>query len=176
MNTRDKFNRSESRFRQTVDFIGNISGVSLDIGERNHLSDYIEERLNVSIVNTFSDLDYCIEYNADDEMFDYVFCFEVIEHLLNPRNFFDKLYCLVHKDSRIFLSYPSRPKLFWNNDEHFHEYDRLRFNYLLQKTGFKIVRQKNIYVRRTPNGIRPLLRNFIPQTVIFELQKIERIN
>ena len=127
--------------------------------------------MDVSIINTYSDLDYSIDYNNDAVIFDYVFCFEVIEHLLNPRLFFDNLNALVHDGSRIFLSYPSRPKLFWNNDEHFHEYDKARFNYLLKKTGFEIVRKKNIYVRKKPNGIRPLIRNFMPQTVIYELKK-----
>lgn len=169
----------KKRFKQTLDFIGDIQGTVLDIGERNHLTEYIEKRLALDIYNTFSDLDYSIEFNlkgADYYLglsffeFDYVFCFQVIEHLLNPRLFFDNLRETVNKDTRIFLSYPSRPKIFWNNQEHFHEYDKLRFNYLLDKTGFEIIRKKNIYVRRFPNGIRPLLRNFIPQTTIYELR------
>lgn len=170
MNTRDKFSSNESRFKQTVAFIGNISGIALDIGERNNLSKYIEERLKIFIINTKSDLDYTITPEIDASTFDFIFCFEVIEHLLNPRLFFDNLYKIVNKNTRIFLSYPSRPKWLWNNDEHFHEYDKLRFNYLLEKTGFEIIRKKNIYVKRKPFGIRPLLRNFIPQTVIYEIK------
>lgn len=183
MNTRDNYGYNKSRFRQTLDFIGDIQGDVLDIGERNHLTDYLEERLALDVYNTFTDLDYRIDYRLKEwdyyvekqrweYGFDYVFCFEVIEHLLNPRLFFDNLRKHVHKDTRIFLSYPSRPKILWNDQEHFHEYDKLRFNYLLKKTGFKIVRQKNIYVRRKPTGIRPLLRNFIPLTVIYELRLI----
>lgn len=172
MNTKDDFSYNESRFSQTVDFIGNVSGIALDIGERNNLSKYIESRNDVTIINTVSDLDYSIEYDYSCSLFDTVFCFEVIEHLLNPRMFFDNLSKIINRESNIFLSYPSRPKFLWNNDEHFHEYDRLRFDYLLEKTGFRIVREKNIYVRRKPIGIRPIIRNFIPQTRIFLLKKI----
>jgi len=171
MNTRDKFSYSESRFKQTVDFIENVSGVVLDIGERNDLSNYIEQYLDITIINTKSDLNYLIKYNYPIRKFNVVFCFEVIEHLLNPLLFFDNLYETTFQDVHIFLSYPSRPKWLWNNDEHFHEYDRLRFNYLLKKTGFKIIREKSIYVKRKPVGIRPLIRNFIPQTRIYEIIK-----
>lgn len=171
LETARKFSYSESRFRKTVKFIGNIRGHILDIGERNNLTNYIEDKLNVSCENTKSDLDYSIDYDLEIEKFDVIFCFEVIEHLLNPRLFFDNLYKITKDDGKVILSYPSRPKIFWNNEEHFHEYDRLRFNYLLKKTGFRIVRKKNIYVKRTPNGIRPLIRNFIPQTTIYELRK-----
>ena len=90
---------------------------------------------------------------------------------MNPRLFFDNLHKITTKDVVLYLSYPSRPKIMWNNKEHFHEYDSLRFNYLLNKTGWKVIREKKIYVYRFPGGIRPLIRNFIPQTRIYELRK-----
>ncbi len=110
-------------------------------------------------------------FGYENVKFDYVTCFEVIEHLMNPRFFFDNLHDVTSEKVKVFLSFPGRPKPFWNNAEHFHEYDKPRFKYLLDKTGWEIVRKKNIYVPRWPWGIRPLLRNFIPQTTIYELKK-----
>jgi hypothetical protein len=95
----------------------------------------------------------------------------VIEHLLNPLLFFNKLSKATTADAQVVLSFPGRPKWFWNNREHFHEYDKLRFKLLLDKSGWVVLKKKNIYVRRWPLGIRPLLRNFIPQTTIYWIVK-----
>ena len=164
---------SRSRTRQTIDFCSDIPAGSsvLDIAARNALSQQLASEMKVEVINTHSDLDNLISPDKDYK-WHYVTCFEVIEHLLNPRKFFDNLHEITEENVRVFLSYPSRPKCMWNDDEHFHEYDSLRFKFLLQKTNWKIVRKKKIYVPRMPFGIRPLLRNFIPQTIIFELVKI----
>lgn len=163
---------SSSRTKQTIKFCNIPSGsIVLDIAAPNELSKQMAVEKQIKVVNTISDLDYEI-MPEEDYIFKYVTCFEVIEHLLNPRLFFDNLHKITTKDVITYLSYPSRPKIMWNDEEHFHEYDRLRFNYLLEKTNWKIVNEKKIYVPRKPNGIRPLLRNFIPQTIIYELHKV----
>lgn len=171
MNTREKPSYSSSRTRQTIEFCDIPKGSTvLDIAEPNELSKQLAKDKQVKVINTISDLDYKITPKLLMR-FEYVTCFEVIEHLLNPRLFFDNLHELTPDNVVVYLSYPSRPKIMWNDDEHFHEYDKQRFNYLLNKTGWGIVQKKKIYVRRKPNGIRPLIRNFIPQTVIYELKK-----
>lgn len=173
MNTREKPSYSASRTRQTIDFCDIPSGeVVLDIGEPNKLSEQLANELGVLVINTTSDLDYSIKTGMTSMLFDYVTCFEVIEHLLNPRMFFDNLRDVTSDDVVVHLSYPSRPMWANNIEEHFNEYTRERFEYLLKKTGWKIVREKSIYVRRKPFGIRPLLRNFIPHTRIYELRKL----
>lgn len=168
---------SSKRTRKTIDFCDiPTDSVVLDIGATNRLSQQLAEEKNVKVINTISDLDYDIipAGQSTNDLFEYVTCFEVIEHLMNPKLFFDNLYNITTKSAKVYLSYPSRPKIMWNDEEHFHEYDSLRFNYLLKKTGWEIVKKKNIYVPRFPNGIRPLIRNFIPQTVIYELKKLKR--
>lgn len=172
MNVRGNPGYNEKRAKDTINFCHIPEGsLVLDIGEPNELARRIVEKKNIRIVNTMSDLDYSIEPEREGN-FCYVTCFEVIEHLLNPRCFFDTLYKMTPKSVVVYLSYPSRPKLMWNNEEHFHEYDRQRFEYLLAKTGFRIVTEKKIYVRQRLTGIRPLIRNFIPQTTVYELEKI----
>jgi hypothetical protein len=162
---------SKSRSDQTIAFCMIPTGTKvLDIAEPNELSKKMAIAKNVFVVNTTSDLDYDIKPEKKGT-FSYVTCFEVIEHLMNPRMFFDNLYNITTNDVVLYLSYPSRPKFLWNDDEHFHEYDRLRFDYLLEKTGWMVVREKNIYVHRPPIGIRPIIRNFLPQTTVYEIHK-----
>jgi len=162
---------SNSRTVQTIDFCEIPSGsIILDIAAPNELSQQMAVEKGIEVVNTISDLDYTILPEKDCK-FKYVTCFEVIEHLMNPRLFFDNLHIMTIDNVILYLSYPSRPKIMWNNEEHFHEYDRLRFVYLLKRTSWKIVDKKKIYVRRRINGIRPLIRNFIPQTTIYKIIK-----
>jgi len=164
---------SEKRARETIKFCDfKKDAIVLDIGVENKMGIRISKEKNVFVCNTSSDLDYLITAGVD-VMYDYVTCFQVIEHLMNPRLFFDNLYRITTEDVILYLSYPSRLKIMWNDEEHFHEYDRLRFEYLLKKTGWKIVREKKIYVSIKPNGIRPLIRNFMPQTIIYKIVKIE---
>jgi hypothetical protein len=163
---------SSKRTSETIKFCNIPKGETiLDIAAPNELSKQMAVSKGINVINTISDLDYDIIPETKSS-FKYVTCFEVIEHLMNPRLFFDNLHQITDKDVILYLSYPSRPKIMWNNEEHFHEYDRLRFNYLLEKTSWKVIGEKKIYVRRKPNGIRPLIRNFIPQTIIYELHKI----
>ena len=162
---------NSTRARKTIKFcdIPKNSKV-LDIAAPNILSKQLSIEKRVIIINTTSDLDYEI-IPEQDYLFKYVTCFEVIEHLLNPRLFLDNLHKMTDKDAILYLSYPRRPKFLWNDEQHFHEYDKLRFEYLLSKTNWKIVKSQKIYVPRFPNGIRPIIRNFIPQTIIFKIVK-----
>lgn len=162
---------SKSRTTQTIKYCAIPKGSTvLDIAAKNDLSKQLAVEKSVNVINTTSDLDYSIAPEKFG-VFNYATCFEVIEHLLNPRLFFDNLHLVTTSDVVLYLSYPSRPKMMWNNDEHFHEYDRMRFEYLLEKTGWKIIGEKKIYVLRFPNGIRPLIRNFIPETTIYTINK-----
>jgi len=163
---------SNKRTVKTIEFCDIPAGSTvLDIAAPNDLSKQMAIEKYILIVNTTSDLDYEIIPEIKLKAIKYVTCFEVIEHLLNPRLFFDNLYKLTDKNVILYLSYPSRPKMMWNDEEHFHEYDKLRFGHLLEKTNWRIVESKKIYVKRIPNGIRPLVRNFIPQTIIYKLKK-----
>jgi len=177
MNTRDKPGFNARRAELTRAFVEATArdALVLDIGEKNRMSEYLGKALGINIVNTCSDLDYSIEpCSPGNREYGTVFCFEVIEHLLNPRLFFDNLHRLTTSDVRVYLSYPSRPRFLWNNEEHFHEYDLRRFRLLLQKTGFRIVENKRLFI---PNwgsllkGIRPWSRLVLPLTTIYLIVK-----
>jgi len=152
----------------------------LDIGEANPMGRYLAERFGVNVHNTEGDLDYEINTLHPNQLYDVVWCFEVIEHLLNPRMFFDNLHGVTTDLAQVFVSYPSRPKLLWNNRNHFHEYDKLRFDYLLHVTGWEIVDHGRIRLMGNMRdwwkyfrGFRPLLRIFFDFTEIYQLRKIQ---
>lgn len=170
------------RAKKTAKFISATIGKRplpiLDIGERNLVGKYLKETLDIILENTNSDLDYTIEnyFILGKYQYNRVFCFEVIEHLLNPRYFMDNLHKVTTEDCQVFLSYPSRPKFLWNPIDHFHEYDKKRFNFLLEATGWKIIRKGKIRLLHRwwfyLTGFRPILRLYYDYTNIFELCKV----
>jgi 2-polyprenyl-3-methyl-5-hydroxy-6-metoxy-1,4-benzoquinol methylase len=161
----------ESRAKKTIEFCDIPQGaIVLDIAETNALSQQLAKEKGIEVINTVSDLDSSI-IPQRSAVFKYVTCFEVIEHLMNPKLFFDNLHRMTTDDVIVYLSYPSRPKWLWNDNEHFHEYDKIRFDYLLSRTNWQSVEQKKIYIFRLPTGIRPIIRNFIPQTILYKIVK-----
>ena len=95
--------------------------------------------------------------------FDAIFIFEVLEHLINPLLFLESLKNYITKDTLVFISYPEHfIKQFWSNN-HFNEYDKKRFEYLINEAGYKIIKHKSILwlwckFRNYFTGIRPILR------------------
>ncbi len=134
----------------------------LDVGENNPVGNYLASSLELELENTVGDLDY--NFSPSSTKHDVVFCFEVLEHLMSPKYFLLELKKYMHRRTQLFISYPCRPKLLWT-DQHFHEYDRKRFQYLLDSTGFRILATENQHFPRPLwaylNGIRPMLRIFI---------------
>lgn len=172
-NLRRKPHFSQMRADKTVQFLEKTMpdvDVVLDIGEPNPTGRYLCEHFNVKPHNTLTDLDYSIGPNLHNS-YEVVWCFEVIEHLMNPRMLLDNIYSITTKGAKLYLSYPSRPKWLWNNKDHFHEYDKRRRDLLFEKTGWRITDSENIYKLHKKIGIRPIVRNFIPVTTIYLLEK-----
>lgn len=172
-NLRRKPDFSIDRAVLTVNFLKKHlkkGDVVLDIGEMNPTCEYIKERIGIIAENTLSDLDYSIS-PLNSFSYKFVTCFEVIEHLMNPRTFLDNLHAVTHENVKVFLSYPSRPKFLWNNKDHFHEYDSLRRDLLFEKTGWKIIEKEDFYIPTGKIGIRPIIRRFFPTTSIYTLKK-----
>jgi hypothetical protein len=159
------------RLRHTIDFLGAVlPGPALDIGPKNDFGDRLAERFGIGVVNTEGDLDldgWRPIQPGPEGGFPVVFCFEVIEHLLNPLLFLISLRRHCAAGARVFVTYPLRPRLFWS-DIHWHEIDRRRFDYLLGQAGFVSVRfREKLLWREWPfylTGVRPLLRLTVGRT------------
>ena len=147
------------------------TNIVLDIGENNPVGNKLANYFGLKLYNTSGDLDY--SYEAEGHVYDVVFCFEVLEHLLSPKFFLMELKKYIDKETQIFISYPSRCKPMWT-PLHFHEYDKARMKYLLEMTGYKIINWEKHKIPRsffsfhTFKGIRPFIRYFYnPDNLIY---------
>lgn len=144
------------------DFVPPDAKFCLDIGESNMVGKYVAGYFGLEVCNTFGDLDY--HYAAQEKIYHVVTCLEVIEHLMSPKYFLMELKKYIDENTQIFFSYPSRPHFLWTH-QHFHEYDRKRFEYLLDSCGYKVVSWKRKYfpepLKSRLRGIRPFIRQFV---------------
>lgn len=168
-----------NRFEMTIQWLQNfkLEGNFLEIGDRSPFSEMIEKEFKISIrQNTDFDLDYCkVKF---DKKFDNILFFEVVEHLLNPLLFMEWTHKHLKNDGRVYLSTPVfKPKWMRDKTQHFHEFNINELEFLIFKSGFKIVDKKII----NPNpwywlfkGLRPFLR-FIgfQRTILLCLQKAD---
>jgi len=149
--------------------------IILDIGPENIFGKQISNYFSSDYYHTEGDLNYPYWNTTIDSFrtnnsidkkwkaaFGTICCFEVLEHLMNPLLFLNKLHSICDKDTKIFLSYPYNPLAFMWSDTHFHEYNPDRFNHLLKESKFKIIAQEQykIYwkVKDYLKGFSPLLR------------------
>jgi hypothetical protein len=144
----------------------------LDIGTPNPFSELLTEK-GFSVTNTGGeDLDDSPESVAKYKA-DVVTAFEIFEHLLSPLGVLRAI-----KAERLFVSVPLSlwfAKAYRNKndrwDQHFHEFEDWQFDWLLEKAGWEIVRKEKWTSPTRLNGIRPLLRRFIPRYYIVEARR-----
>lgn len=129
----------------------------LDLGDESELSGRMRETYRVQVTGTY-DLDF-EPGRMTGAGFDAVTSFEVFEHLLNPFSVLTaieapRLICSVPLD--IWFVPPWRGPRKW--DWHYHEFHDWQFDYLLEKTGWKITDSAKLIDAKTSFGIRPVLR------------------
>jgi SAM-dependent methyltransferase len=147
-----------------------------DVGVRNKKVEIIEKELSVKFTQLISgdfNFDRLSAENGESN-FDVITCFEVIEHLQNPLFLMKQLAEMIHPDGIIFLSTPSRPKIFWP-DFHYYEMKEKHLNkWLFSQVGLEITRRDRLKIHMPFwahfTGIRPFLRFFINYTNIYELR------
>lgn len=109
----------------------------LDIGEGNSFARQLQTELGVEVINTQGDLNYP-HWEPQGE-FDWVFCFEVIEHLLNPLLFLITLRQKTSAGGTLFLTCPKPTFRFLQMPVHFNEMDEYRLRALFdQSRSFRI--------------------------------------
>mgnify|MGYP001500088977 FL=1 len=102
--------------------------------------------------------------------------FEIFEHLFAPYNILKEF-----KSNKLVASVPLKlwfAQAYWNEnddwDKHYHEFEPKQFQFLLEKTGWKIM-DYEMWTSPDPNkiGIRPLLRYFYPRYFIVYCERTQ---
>jgi len=165
----------ERRYKLTWNFINQTIGKNstiLDIGTPNPFSDYLKSHGFKVYNTTGEDLDEFPElvgqYNTDVTT-----AFEILEHLVSPLGVLKNI-----KSERLFVSIPLRlwfAKSYRNKndrwDQHYHEFEDWQFDWLLEKSGWEIVRSEKWTSPIKINGIRPILRLFVKRYYIVEAKR-----
>ena len=102
-----------------------------------------------------------------------VTAFEILEHLLSSSSFKEykgqKTCGYVPLNIWFSGAYRSKTDM---RDRHFHEFEDWQFNWLLEKTGWKIIASQKWINPPESFGVRSLLRYFTPRHYIVYAEKI----
>ena len=172
---------TEWRYKKTLSFLSKQSDLSskiLDLGTENHLSQLMKNK-GYEVINTKGenlDLDYSAVLDKD---IDIVTAFEIFEHMLAPFNILRQI-----KANRLIASVPLKlwfASAYWNEqddrDKHYHEFEVKQFNFLLEKTGWKIIKsEKWKPYKQVRFGIRPFLRMFTNRYYIVYCERVDTIS
>lgn len=163
------------RFKLTLEFIKkhiDNSETILDLGVDNPFSKIMkEEGFNVKNT-TGEDLDQDQSVFLKQEA-TVVTAFEIFEHLLNPYTILEAI-----KAEKLFISIPMR---LWFSpayrsktdpwDRHYHEFEDWQLDWLLEKTGWKIIDRQKWTNPVKQIGFRPILRFFTNRYYIVYAEK-----
>ncbi|WP_324720713.1 methyltransferase [Salinimicrobium sp. HB62] len=155
------------RYKETIQFLEKVAPAPasiLDLGVDNPFSKIMREH-NYNVTNTRGeDLDLNTE-SVKNSSAEIVTAFEIFEHLLAPFNVLRDI-----KASKLVTSVPLR---LWFSpayrsktdqwDRHYHEFEDWQFDWLLEKSGWKIKERHKWTNPVNKIGIRPLLRTFTPR-------------
>lgn len=156
------------RYSKTFEFIKNrnldLNESILDLGTENPFTDLLKKE-GYRIYNTGkADLDLNPEIVNDFEV-DTITALEILEHLVSPFPLLknlpgNKLIATVPL-KLWFVSAYRNPKDKW--DCHYHEFEDWQFDWLLEKSGWKIIYSEKWKSPITNFGIRPFLRKITPR-------------
>lgn len=166
------------RFKHTLTFlqkhIKNTETI-LDLGVQNPFSEIMKTQ-GFSVKNTNGeDLDEDISTIINAKT-DVVTAFEIFEHLLSPYTVLknikaNKLVTSIPLKLWFSTAYRSKTDI-W--DRHYHEFEDWQFDWLLEKTGWKIIDSKKWTNPTKKIGIRPFLRWFTPRYYIVYAERIHK--
>jgi len=157
----------DKRFEQTYAFLSRhlpAPARILDLGVDNPLAAYLREKGYEVINTTGKDLDLFFDEVKRIDV-DAVTAFEILEHLVAPFNVLREI-----QAEKLIVTVPLRlwfAKAYWNEkdprDRHFHEFEDRQFDWLLQKSGWKVIHTERWISPSYKFGLRPLLRNLTPR-------------
>ncbi len=157
----------KKRYNHTIEFLQSVLPAPakiLDLGVRNELSEILET-YGYTVYNTHGE-DLDIDYkNVKNFEVDAVTSFEIFEHLIAPFNVLKTI-----KTKKLITTVPL--KLWFTGayksksdkwDRHYHEFEDWQFDWLLEKSGWKIQKTEKWTSPINKVGIRPILRKYTPR-------------
>lgn len=167
----------QKRFQKTMDFMNrhiDSGSTILDLGIPNPMSQMMKAQ-GYQVENTNGeDLDEDQSRLQKSEA-QVVTAFEILEHLLSPYQVLKSI-----KAKKMVASIPLKlwfSKTYRSNtdprDRHFHEFEDWQFDWLLEKTGWKIIASEKWINPPQSIGFRALLRYFYPRHYIVYAEKIK---
>ncbi len=157
----------KKRYKHTIEFLQSVLPAPakiLDLGVRNELSEILES-YGYTVFNTHGeDLDFDYE-NVKNFEVDAVTSFEIFEHLIAPFNVLKTI-----KAKKLITTVPL--KLWFTSayrsktdkwDRHYHEFEDWQFDWLLEKSGWKIKKSEKWTSPINKIGFRPILRKYTPR-------------
>ena len=164
------------RFKLTLQFLQkhiSTSETILDLGVKNPFSEVMLSE-GYTVENTKGeDLDED-RSTIENSSADVVTAFEIFEHLLSPYEVLKSI-----KTEKLVISVPL--KLWFASayriktdkwDRHYHEFEDWQLDWLLEKTGWKIIDRQQWTNPVKKFGIRPLLRHFTNRYYIIYAERI----
>ncbi len=156
----------KKRFEHTLAFLQNVlpaPATILDLGVRNELSERMEQCGYTVVNSTGEDLDLDVRIAMTNV--DAVTAFEIFEHLVAPFNVLraiqaKKLITTIPLKLWFAPAYRSKTDK-W--DRHYHEFEDWQFDWLLEKSGWKIEKTEKWVSPVNKIGFRPALRKFTPR-------------
>lgn len=166
------------RYKLTFQFLEKHISKSeniLDLGVENPFTKILKAN-GFSVENTKGedlDLDTSSIENSDATV---VTAFEIFEHLLSPFTVLKSIKAnklVISVPLRLWFSSAYRSKTdMW--DRHYHEFEDWQLDWLLEKTGWKIIDRQKWTNPTKKLGVRPILRWFTPRYYIVYAERISK--
>lgn len=161
----DKFYK---RLELTYEFISHYKKDHkncLNLGGIGEFGMTVASRLNLEYYNTNGDLnlnDWHV--TGDISKFDMIFCFRVLEMLLNPLLCLSNMRSYCSDNTLVFIFYPKNPHCF-EGKHHFHHFTDREFYTLITVAGFEIIGKDRIRLwskwKYYFTGFRPIVKFFL---------------
>jgi len=166
------------RYQLTLNFLKKVlpySATILDLGVRNPFSEIMEQNGYIVINTEGEDLDLLPEIVKKHKV-DAVTAFEIFEHLIAPFNVLkeiqsSKIITTIPLNLWFAKAYKSKTDM-W--DRHYHEFEDWQFDWLLEKSGWKIEATEKLTSPINKIGFRPILRKYTPRYYAVYATKINK--
>lgn len=167
------------RFNLTLDFLKRHIATSekiFDLGVANPFSKIMMDHGYQVSNTTGEDLDND-QTALKTQDYDVFTAFEIFEHLLNPYTVLQNVKCdkvLISIPMRLWFQSAYRSKTDqW--DRHYHEFEDWQLDWLLEKSGFKIIDSIKFTHPTKKLGFRPILRYFVPRYYLVYAEREKNI-